>query len=216
MKTRIKCRAVIFDRDGVVINTEKLVIDSAKKAFKELGFIMPDEDIPQIVGRSSTIYTDYFLKKWKFDPDKFRTLTRENFYKNIDTIPFFVETIKLIKSLYKKKIALALTTSAGKEGTMMLLKKAGIDYMFDEIITRDDCKSLKPDPEPYLLTADKLGIKPEFCVAIEDTSLGVESAKNAGMNCIAVPNDFTKGQDFSKADLVLNSGKDIEQKLEFI
>jgi beta-phosphoglucomutase-like phosphatase (HAD superfamily) len=118
--------------------------------------------------------------------------------------------------LYSKKVPLAVTTSAGREGTLLILSKAGIDKMFDVIITRDDCEKLKPDPEPYIVTAKKLQIEPKFCVAIEDTSLGVESAKGAGMLCIAIPNEFTRDQDFSMADVVVKSANEVEDILEFI
>lgn len=112
--------------------------------------------------------------------------------------------------IYKKKISLR-----GKDGTLLILSKAGIDQLFDVIITREDCTNLKPHPEPYLLTAEKLGIEPKHCVVIEDTALGVESAKKAGMRSIAIPNEYTQDQDFSMADVVVKSAKEVESILIF-
>lgn len=216
MKKTIKTKAVIFDRDGILINTEGIVIDSVKEAFKKLGFIIQEEDISQIIGRSSIVYTEYFLKKWDFDPDKYRKIQRELFYKNIDSAPFFEDAVELVKFLYARKIPLAVTTSAGREGTLLILKKGGIDKMFKVLVTREDCTKLKPDPEPYLLTAEKLGIDPKFCVVLEDTSLGVEAAKKSGMKCIAIPNEYTSDQDFSMADAIVESAKEVQEILEFI
>lgn len=88
--------------------------------------------------------------------------------------------------------------------------------MFNVIVTHEDCESLKPDPEPDALTANKLGIEPKYCVAIEDTALGVESAKGAGMKCIVIPNEHTKHQDFSSADTVVKSASEIEELIEII
>lgn len=213
-KRTLEAKAVIFDRDGVIINTEGIVIDSVKEAFGKLGFALEKGDIQQIIGRSSIVYTEYFLKKWDFDPDEYRKIQRELFYKNIDSAPLINNALELIKTLHLQKVPIAITTSAGREGTLLILHKAGIDQMFDVIVTREDCSQLKPHPEPYILTAEKLGIEPELCVVIEDTALGVESAKKAGMKCIAVPNEYTNNQDFSKADAVVQSAKEIESILK--
>lgn len=216
MSKKLKAKAVIFDRDGVIINTEGIVINSIRKAFAQLGFTVQDEDIQQTIGRSSRVYKDYFLKKWDFSYDEYRDLQKDLFYKNLDSAPFFDEIITLIKRLYSQKVPLAVTTSAGRDGTILILKKAGVEEMVKVVVSKEDCENLKPHPEPYILTAKKLGVLPEFCVAIEDTALGVESAKNAGIMCIAIPNEHTKDQDFSQADLVLQSAKEVEGVLEVI
>ena len=209
-------KAVIFDRDGVIINSEALTIDAMRKAFKKLGYDMPDSDIPHVIGHSSTKYTDYFLTKWTFNPDEFRETMKEFYHKRLDKSLLFSETIELIKKLYKNNVTMGITTSAGFDGTLLILKMAGIDNMFKVIVTREDCEKHKPDPEPYLLTSKKLTIDPSLCVAIEDTSLGIESAKKAGMVCIAFPNTFTKDQDFSMADYIVSSSKELERTLKLL
>jgi HAD superfamily hydrolase (TIGR01509 family) len=216
MNKTIKTKAVIFDRDGVIINTEPVIIDSVKKTFKKLGLKVQEEDFSQLVGRGPDIYKDYFPKEMGFNFDEFRKIQRELFYQNLNQAEFFQNTLELIKTLHVRKVPLAVTTSAGREGTLLILSNGGIDNMFKVIVTKEDCKNLKPDPEPYITTARKLDIEPKFCVVIEDTALGVESAKKAGMMCIAIPNEFTKNQDFSMADLVAQSAKEVEDILEFI
>lgn len=216
MQKSFKVKAVIFDRDGVIINTEGLLIASVRIAFKQLGFELQDEDIPHLIGRSYLAYKQYFLDKWDFDFDEYRKIQFNYFHTNLDLAPFFEDAIELAKSLHNKKIPIAMTTSAGKENTLLILKKGSIDQLFDVIITREDCNNLKPDPEPYLTTAKKLGIDPKFCLAIEDTALGVESAKKAGMWCIAIPNEYTNNQNFLMADAVVQSAKEVEKLLEFV
>lgn len=212
----MKSQAIIFDRDGVIIDTQSLVIDCARETFKQLGFTLLEEDIPFMIGLSTRVFTDHFSEKWDFDPDKFRKIHRKLFYDNIDSAPYFTDTVELVKKIYKQGIPIGMTTSAGKEGTIQILNKVGIAHMFKVIVTKEDCINLKPDPEPYLLTAQKLGIEPKFCISIEDTDLGAESAKGAGMKCIVIPNKFTNDQDFSKADFVAKTVEDIEKKLERI
>ena len=216
MNQTLKVKAVIFDRDGVIINTESVVIDSVKQAFEEQGFIVQQEDIPHIIGRSYDVYKHYFLEKWDFNLDEYRKLQNSIFYANLDKAEFFQGALDLIKNLHAKKVPIAVTTSAGKEGTVLILNNAGIAEMFDVIITKNDITHFKPHPEPYIKTSEKLGIEPRYCVAIEDTALGVESAKNAGMMCIAIPNEHTHDQDFSMADMVLQSANEVEKVLEYI
>lgn len=216
MSQMLKAKAVIFDRDGVIINTEGIAIDSVRKAFKQIGFDLQDEDIPHIIGRSSRVYKDYFLEKWDFNFDKYLELQRNIFYSNLDKAEYFQSAIDLIKSLHTNNIPLGVTTSASRDGTLLILNKIGVDQMFKVIVTKEDCEKLKPDPEPYVITSTKLEIEPQFCVAIEDTALGVEAAKKAGMMCIAIPNEYTKDQDFSMADIVLESASEVEGILEFI
>lgn len=215
MSQSLKIQAVIFDRDGVIINTEGLVIKSIRYALRMLGFELQDEDIPQITGRSFNVYKSYFQNKYDFDIDKYRKIQNDYFYEHLDEAEYFEHTIELIKTLHNKKIPIAITTSAGRDGTMLMLNKVGIGNIFNVIVTQEDCNSLKPDPEPYALTAKKLGIDPNYCVVLEDTTIGVESAKCAGMLCIAIPNEYTKDQDFSLADAVVNSAKEAYKLLKF-
>ncbi len=216
MNQTLKVKAVIFDRDGVIINTESVVIDSVKQAFEEQGFIVQQEDISQIIGRSFDVYKHYFFKKWDFNLEEYRKRQNALFYSNLDKAAYFQGALDLIKTLHAKKVPIAVTTSAGREGTLLILNKAGIEEMFEVIITKDDITNFKPHPEPYLKTSEKLGIEPRYCVAIEDTTLGVESAKDAGMMCIAIPNEHTHDQDFSMADMVLESASEVEKVLEYI
>lgn len=213
---KLKTKAVIFDRDGVIIDTEGVVIDSVRKAFMELGIKVDEKEFAKLVGRGPDIFKNYFQDDKNFNFDEFRKIQREIFYKNIDSAKYFEDALELVRSLYAKKINIAMTTSAGREGTLLILNKVGIDQMFRVIVTKEDCKNLKPHPEPYITTARKLEVEPQFCLVIEDTALGVEAAKKAGMNCIAVPNEYTKNQDFSNADVVVQSAKEIEYILEFV
>jgi len=112
--------------------------------------------------------------------------------------------------LKKQNYKIALTTSSDLKTTKMLLKriKKLNDYI-DVIITRENYKKSKPNPEPYLVTAKKLKVKPNECVVVEDSLPGLKSAKSAGMKCIVIPTGLTKKQNFKEADLIVKSAKDI-------
>ncbi|MBT7296069.1 HAD-IA family hydrolase, partial [Candidatus Woesearchaeota archaeon] len=153
-------------------------------------------------------YKKFFINKNNFQYDKFREIQRKEFRELFKSASLFKETITLIKKLYELKIPLALTTSAGIKSTLEVVENANIKNMFNFIITSEDYNQRKPHPEPYLITAKKLKLNPKDCIVIEDSYVGVESAKNAGMKCIAISNKLTN-QDLSKADLIVNSAKEI-------
>lgn len=212
----IQAKAIIFDRDGVIIDTDSSIAASMVYGLNALGITATKDDVPLMAGKSIDTIKDYLLSKWDFDFDEFRKIQRQYYYDNIDNVPYFAETIEYIKKWYSEGRTLALTTSAAKEGTVIYLNRLGLQHMFQIIVTKEDCAKHKPDPEPYLLTARKLGLAPQDCLVIEDSSTGVESAKAANMICIAIPNDNTKLQDFSKADYVVKSMKEVENLVSFV
>jgi HAD superfamily hydrolase (TIGR01509 family) len=208
-----KIKAVIFDRDGVILDSESINIGSAVKAFQELGIEIEEKEKDWIIGRHTDDYIKLFLEKYDFTYEEFRKIQKEALYELLDTIPLFDKTILLIRKLHKQKIPLAITTSAGLESTLRILKNADLENIFDVIVTHENYEKRKPNPESYEITAKKLKLSPKDCVVIEDSSIGIEAAKTAGMKCIAIPNEYTKNQDFSKADLIINSAEKIDIKL---
>jgi len=203
-------KAVIFDRDGVIVNSESANIGAAAKALEKQGIKITKEEEKWIIGRHQDDYILPFEKKYQFSREQFLKNQREYYIELVHSVPVFREAVDFIHLLYGKNIPLALCTSSEAGVTLDLLKRINLDGYFSVIVTKDDCKKTKPDPESYLLTAKWLGLKPEECLVIEDTNIGLEAAKRAGMKCIVIYNEYTKDQDFSKADMVVNSAKDID------
>ncbi|MGV8168507.1 MAG: HAD family hydrolase [Candidatus Nanoarchaeia archaeon] len=205
-------KAVIFDRDGILLNSEEIHINSTFYALKKFGVKPDNSDKELIIGRHPSEYVSDFMSKYSshnISQDDFRKFQKDFYYKHIDNAPLFNEAINLVKILHSEKIPLGLTTSSSKDNTIKFLDRTNLNTYFSGIVTHEDCKRGKPFPDPYLTTANKLNINPQDCIAIEDTAIGIDAAKNAGMKCIAIPNDYTKNQDFSRADMVVTSAKDI-------
>ncbi|MBT4277841.1 HAD family phosphatase [Candidatus Falkowbacteria bacterium] len=206
-------QAILFDRDGVIINSEKTNVFSAVQAFGDLGIVISEKDKEYIVGKHTLDYVEYFEKKYSFPLDMFLKIQKENYYKLFSSVEFFENTIKLIKRLKLKGYKIALTTSSHLDSTKTVFEKANLGEVFDVVVTFEDCKKRKPDPYPYLITAKKLGIKSSECLVIEDSVIGLESAKNAKMKCVVIPNEYTKKQDFTKADFIVKYPNEIEDIL---
>ena len=202
-------KAVIFDRDGVIIDSEAMNIGAGEAAFRDLGIKITDHDKKQIIAKHPKDYIAHFKKHYTFSDEKFHELSGKHYYLLTEKTPLFPLTLDLIKRLHAQNIPLALTTSASRGHTDLILKRFNIAKFFNVIITEENCSDRKPHPEPYLLTAKKLGVDPKDCIVIEDSAIGLTAAKAAGMKCIVIPTEYTKDDDFSKADLIVEDASKI-------
>jgi len=115
----------------------------------------------------------------------------------------------LVDSLKSAGYRIAIASSSILDHIKMVLQGLKLEDKFDVVVSGDQVKHSKPNPEIYLTAATALGVKPEESLALEDASSGVQAAKNAGMMCIAVPNEYTRDGDFSRADLIVSGLGDI-------
>lgn len=200
---------IIFDMDGVLINSEPASIGSAKKALALCGIKANDSDFEPYIGAGETLFITEICKKMGMsDQAEMMISAMYDLYEEIapTTLNVFPSALPLIKALYDKGYKLAVVTSSAKRRLLFNLKTAGIDLnYFDVIITGSDLKEKKPSPAPYLTAAEKLGADSKNCLVIEDALNGVTSAKAAGMQCVAVTTSF-KENDLKKvgADFIVN------------
>ncbi|MCF7872020.1 HAD family phosphatase [Candidatus Woesearchaeota archaeon] len=193
-------KAILFDRDGVILDSEHTNIAAATKTFKELGIEITKEDVQQIIAKHPKDYLTYFHSKYKFSEEDFIKKGMKNYLDMLEHVKFFEKTVELVKKLKQEGYKTGLVTSSDRNNTLEIIEKAGLEKYFETIVTLDEVNNRKPHPEPYFLAAKNLNVKPEECLVIEDSQQGVESAKAAGMKCIAAPTEHTEHQDFSKAD----------------
>jgi len=209
-------QAVIFDMDGLIVDTENIYYNAYNQTLNELGVDIPREGYVRCVGHpvedNSTeavklydlpIHPEDFLESWmtRFenaisDPDQ------------IDLMPGFLDLLAYLQSKnYKLGIASStprhrmLTTLTN--GVLPHLNVSTLKEIFGAIFSGSDVTNTKPDPEIYLKATTQLGIEPKKCVVFEDSVAGVQSGKAAGMTVFAVPNFFTSHQSHDEADRIL-------------
>ena len=204
-------KAILCDRDGVLINSEIVNIASSLYALADMGVATEKSDEWIIMGKHPKDYVANFVKKYHIDGADFLS-RRKVIYKKMlfETTPF-MDTVELLRELKKTGFQIGLVTSANRETTNSILHHFILDGIFDAIVAFEDCERRKPHPDPYIIGAELLHVTPAECIVLEDSQIGLRSAKAAGMICIMRQNEKTKYEDFSQADLVVRSLADAKE-----
>ena len=191
-------KAVIFDLDGLLADTEKLHLSSYKTVFSKLGFELSDQEYADHWIRDGQ-GTDAFVakKNLSFDPDFVRKekaiLYKKLVSSSAETMPGARELLCSLKG--KKKMALA--TSSHPKDAHEVLKALDIEDFFSCVAAKFSVQRIKPFPDIFLYAANEMNIPPENCLVMEDAEKGILAADAAGMKSIAVPNKHTMDNDFS-------------------
>ncbi len=183
MKNKIE--AVIFDMDGVIFDTENVYLDTWTNIFKNYGYKMTKDVYVTVMGRGRKNVIETFLKVYGQD------LPIMKMYKEKDEqikqavskgqVPIKIGVFEMLNYLKGNDYKIALATSAKRERAMLQLRKYKIEELFDAIVCGDEIVNGKPDPEIFLKAAEKLSLKPEECIVIEDSTAGIKAAYEAKM-----------------------------------
>jgi len=214
-----KIKAVIFDMDGVIVDSEKYFPILEKEWFSSLVGIWTEEDEKNITGRSASDIFDILTKQYNLKIaqnlflKQYDEIAKEVYEKKCSIFPNFMN---VVDELRKKNFKIALVSSSPYSWIEMMLKRFRIREKFDAIISADEIDGKgKPSPEIYLYSAKILNLNPDECVVIEDSKNGIISAKNANMRCIGFRNGINQRQDLSKADVIISDLSEILKMKNF-
>lgn len=187
----MKLQAVVFDMDGLMFDTERIVQYSWDVAGERLGYEKLGQNIYHTLGMNRAGRQVYFQKKYGMDfPfDTFRAYNREVFFARVqkEGLPVKPGLYTLLDFLKNLHIPMAVATSSGGDYARDNLEQAGITRCFSAVVTGDMVSHAKPDPEIYLEACRKLQTAPSAAMAFEDSPNGIRSAKAAGMTAVMVP-----------------------------
>lgn len=182
--------AVLFDMDGLLLDTEVIYIEAMQASARTLGREMPMDFCHSMVGvpghECNLMIADYYGEGFSIEEFRkhFSTRLRELMEAGIPHKPGVVE---LLDFLAGRGLPLAVATSAGRTTAQHHLARAGLLDRFGALATRDDVERAKPHPDVYLEAARRLGVAPERCIAFEDSNIGLEAAHAAGTMAFMVP-----------------------------
>jgi HAD superfamily hydrolase (TIGR01509 family) len=208
-------QAVLFDMDGLMINTEPLQSKAYENILKEYGKspIFYPTGVVQKVGVREKENWELIKQVHKLEEDTAVLIQKRGpvylkiLKENLRPQPGLLDLIHLI---HFHHILMAVASSSAQEHIEMVLQGLGIRNYFKAIVSGQFVPRSKPYPDTFLEAAKKLQVNPKNCVILEDAEVGVIAGKEAGSKVIAIPNKFTIDQDMSKADLVVTSLKDIK------
>lgn len=209
-------KAVIFDMDGVIIDSEPIYFRIISEMLREMDIKITHDELSKFVGRSDLWET--FKKNYDLDIDVSEISTEEQkrFISYLNT--HFDEgpidgVSELIKKLDKEDYPLVLASSSKMENINTVLTKLGLIDYFSLRISGADLETSKPHPEIFLKAAEMARSVPEKCLVIEDSENGVKAAKAAGMKCIGYQNPNSGNQDLTEADWIIDHFDQFDWKI---
>ncbi len=200
-------KEVLFDFDGVLANSEPFQFEAHRRALEEFGVKITLEDYKENgAGRNRGSLYESMQEKYgvAMDLEEVKKAKREIYSELVREVRL-VDGVKEVLERLQGKFKLAIASTTHTDNIRIVLKNCGAEKFFDAISSSKDLDHGKPFPDVYLDAMNKLGLLPEECVAVEDSHNGIKAAKDACTKCIAIPNEFTKVQDLSAADLHLDN-----------
>jgi len=203
-------KALIFDFDGLIVDTELPDYESWQKVYRQHGCELPLQAWGQIVGGTGASDFDPHshleeLCGQPLDREEVWINRRKQYLDSITEQPVLPGVIDYLDEAEELGMKLAVASSSPENWVRGHLARLGLYERFDAIKTADDVQRTKPDPELYLVTLDALSLRADQAIVFEDSPNGVTAAKAAGIFCVAVPNKLTAQLPLGQTDLRLNS-----------
>lgn len=205
-------RAVIFDMDGLLLDTETLWHRAEVQLFRRHGGEFTWDDKMAVIGSSFDFTARYFAERLGQPVERGPALVdemvdhmEEELRRQVDGRPGAIELVRRLRELEGVKLGLA--SNSPRRLVTLALATSRLTDAFDTVVTGDDVERHKPAPDIYLLACSRLGVSPAEALALEDSASGVTAAKAAGLTCIAVPQYAET--DVSAADQIVDSLEDL-------
>lgn len=205
----IEKKAVIFDMDGVIIDSEPIHSRVKMDTFAHFGLPFDEKDLIHYMGRTSRVIFEDTLRKFgrtDVTAADMAAYKHDHYLEVLESgeIEPVTGSVEFIQRLHAAGIPLALATSSNVRAMNAVLDSFGIRKYFTSILSGGELPESKPHPAIYLISAERLGVKPEDCMVVEDTTNGIRAAKAAGMYCVAYRNPNSGEQDLSLADEIVD------------
>ncbi len=205
--------AVLFDMDGVLVDSEPVILAAAITGLAEYGVQAKAEDFKPFIGAGEDRFIGGVAEKYGLSYKKEMKTRVYQIYQEIAPVKLrvFSGVIPLLTGLKQKGLKIALASSADLIKITINLKVAGLPKsLFDTIISGEDVVHKKPEPEIYIKAAGSLQANPVDCIVVEDALNGIKAAKAAGMKCIAITSSFdSKALKKENPDFICNNISEI-------
>ena len=207
-------KALIFDFDGLILDTETTLLRSWEEIFTEFGVSIPRNEWACMLWASMDPPAAYdIIEKHIGEPidrDSIRARRARRELELLESEKTLPGVDDLIRAAKAQSLQLGVASNSCMEWVVGHLTNLGLRTYFDSVRCKDDVSRIKPAPDLYLAVLRDLDLQPDQAIAFEDSVEGVEAARQAGIFCVAVPNEVTRHLPVSKADLVVKSLMDMK------
>ncbi len=206
-------KGLIFDFDGTILDTEYPEFMVWQEIFKSFNADLHLKEWAKTLG---TTYTE-------FDPIQHleqragRSINADEIFNHrndkvlqiILQQPLLPGVMNYLTEAQKRGLKVGIASSSGGQWVQGHLGRLGLTAFFDAIVTANDVQRVKPEPDLFLLVLNKMGLSPDEAIVLEDSPNGIKAAHQAGLRCVAIPNEISRHLDLSQADMIINSLEEI-------
>ena len=209
-------KAIFWDNDGVLVDTERLYFQANQETFAAAGVALSERD-----------YVELFLRQdkgaWHLleqrdvsaaDIQRLRDERNARYGELLAREARVIDGVVDVLDALHGRYAMGIVTSSRRDHFDVIHGRTDLLKYFDFVLTSGDFKRSKPHPDPYLMAVERSGLAPDECVAIEDSERGLEAAATAGIRCIVIPTALTRGGRFARASRVVRDVADVPALLE--
>ena len=205
---------ILFDLDGVIIDSEKLQYRAYQQVLAPFGVqVTPEEYGREWIGNGRGAEYAVATHGLSVEPNELRRRRTEIYFDLLSRECALMPGVVAALERLSPEFPLAVATNSNQRDTSFILEHLGVRPFFTAVVTREMYDRAKPAPDAFLTAAEQIGVPARRCAVIEDAYKGVVAAAEAGCACIAVPHDFTRSNDFSRATIIVNSLDDVTVEL---
>lgn len=211
--------AIIFDMDGVLVDSEPFHREIEKKLFKHFQLNITDEEHNTYMGKASDVMWSEIIRNKNLSLDvcemvKVNYQESKKYFSGLSHINPISGVVDLLNELRNKRIPMAVASSSDQDTVELIMEKSGLNEYFRYLVSSSKIGKSKPEPDIFLYTAKLMNTLPEKCVVIEDSANGIKATKAAKMYCVAYVGASSDNQDQSLADTQINKFSELKKVIE--
>ena len=200
-------RAVFWDNDGVLVDTEPLYYQATRETLATVGIELTPEQYYQffLVQNCGAFHLARNKGLPESELDTLRDMRNAKYNELLKTSPVAIEGVEEVLRRMKGQFVMGIVTSSHREHFDTTHQHTTLVQYVDFVLTSEDYSVTKPDPAPYLAAIQRSGCRPEECLVVEDSERGLIAATRAGLKCVVIPRELTRNGDFRAAYRILNN-----------